>query len=268
MIGMAHCQLSTLTQAIIACDPYWNQVTTLLNFEGANGSTAFIDSAGKANWGNEFVNANGRYVPGTYLSTTSPILGSSSVDFRKSNVNEGNYAISRNPDASCPPNVPLTIELAYRPFSLPFLGGTINDQKHVLFSKSNTSSNGSQDVILYIDYNLRLGFKIGTSRPNPITLESPSQSISVGNTCFIKITIDGVNIKLYVNDTEVASSAYSHYFPSGGTLIIGQNYAYHTDNTRCQSDGKFDAVRITTAIRPSGFGVVPTQSYPSIACTN
>lgn len=248
MIGMAHCQMASYIQAAIACDPYWDQVTCLLNFEGSDGSTSFIDATGRTTFAG---------IGDAKLSTSSPLIGNSSLLLEK--INSSFIRSSSNTSVSMPSGVPLTLECMLKLDSLP----PINS--YAIFSSTDDIT-GGEYLYVNITTSGQLSVYISSVVGYPVNYGT-GPILSPGVTYYLKMTMDGSFIKFYVDDIEQGSIAYPHYLAAvGGTFTIGAHDTPRYPQYLFPFDGKIDAVRITTTVRPSGLGIIPTDSYPAIQC--
>lgn len=245
MIGMAHCQMVSAIAAGSMCDPYWIYTTCLLNFEGPNGSASFIDSSGIAVF-DVFGSAT--------ISTVNPIVGTASGNFTSGGVIYNTISSHQ----LLPPGKPLTIELMFRPSRAIVAKFMFMDRVQGFYLSEYVrlyvSEVAGGVVVVYED----------TSNPlSPVTVTSPVFSWAINQVYYIKVTADGASVNLYLNDILAASQAHPYYtnVRNGGGLFIGTS-----NNLTDQTYGTLDNFRITQAIRPSGLGIVPTESYPSVAC--
>jgi len=245
MIGMAHCQMASAFAAGSACDPYWIHTTCLLNFEGPNGSTSFIDSSGIS-----VFSVHGSAT----ISTVNPIVETSSGDF----TSGGLIYTTISSHHALPPSKPLTIELMFRPSRAIVAKFMLMERVQGFYL--------SEYIRLYVSEvvgGVVVAYEDTSNPLSPVTVTSPVFSWAINQVYYIKVTEDGASINLYLNDILVGSQAHPYYtnVRNGGGLYIGTN-----SNLTDQTYGTLDNFRITQAIRPSGLGIVPTESYPSVAC--
>lgn len=254
MIGMGHCSMINAAIAA-ACDPYWSYTTCMFNFEGADNSTSMIDLTGRATW-----TAQG----GAKLSTSSPLIGTSSLYLDEPTASC--VVTSTGLDLASVSTGPQTYEFVIKCKSLPTGGARRGgvDTLRVLLSQSEDISFSQ---IFLIGIGMGGTVRIAASSVTfPFDIET-NPILLAGVKYYIKITVDGINIKICVDDILVKTVAYAHFLNlSPQPIGIGCNYIPSFSHYMYFFDGTIDAVRISSIVRPSGSGIVPTDNYPSIAC--
>lgn len=246
MIGMAHCQMASglLVDNDIdnSFDPYWNDVVVLCNFRTAVGSNVFFDEKSQTNFD---------VYPVTPIV---PVIDSSkgagnyrSGYFAESNENR----IKKDLGTWCTNTTLLTIEFFFHPVEYP---SNPYSSYHLCGPDNATYPN---DENIY--YTSTGKFQYGSYT----RFVQTTNSFPPNQTYYIKLTFDGSSIKIYVNDILEGTLASTDFWKNGDKPIcLGYSYS-DVNRYITYSKGYFDNFRITKAVRPSGFGVVPTKSFPT-----
>lgn len=230
----------------IAGDDHYDSVSLLMHFDGADGSTTFIDSSKSP----IVLTANG----GANISTEHSLFGGSSGKF---NGVSGSYVVVGAPNLIPALNigsVDFSLEFAVRPTgsSTYAIIGNLHDQ----------NGNGHFWVSINSTYlglhTVQFGTMSGTLRFGSSALPSGTMSrvgiYRVGST--VKCFVDGVQL-----DTDKTLGSFSGNLSS--TIKIGATY-----DDKNTLNGFIDELRITKGVaRHSSNYTVPSSPYPETSIT-
>lgn len=223
-------------------DPYWASVTRALHFDGANGSTTFVDQkAGSSAWS-----------PGGsgQISTAQSKFGGSSLA-----TGAGNYIDSASS---------ADFNFGTNPFTIDFWfyatggGGT----RRAICGQSNSAGqNNTISVIIELSASNRLRLICGSGVSLPVDISGTSTP-ALNTWHFGSVQRSALNIfTVFVNGVlETSSSAVaSSLNSSSNRFAIGRP----GEVTGLDWPGYIDDFRITKAARYSGSFTPPTSAFPN-----
>lgn len=222
-------------------DPYFNYVVLLLHGEGADGSTAFVDSS-------KFNKTPSAVVGTAQITTVEPVVGEGSLLFNADGW------ISYGADAD--------IDLGAEDFTIEAVvqrTEQLAGEAQVLIERA---APGGASWRLYMNqYGGSLGFQTSAG----FTLTSPVLGSQVANPCAVSVVRKGEEFEMYVEDIHgqmkrVASAASSATLSSDGQVNIGAEAGWSTGRLQ----GRLDELRVTKGVaRYTGEYPRPSMPFPS-----
>lgn len=221
-------------------DPYWSSVVSLLHFDGANGSTTFVDEKitgpGMGGWSP---------FGGAEISTTGPKFGSGCLPLNGTNqgINHGTTAQAKFDFGASD----FTIEMWINP------SATITTRQ-ALYTRWATNG-----VAFHVTDAAKLrGFvTIGGT-----TYEcTGTTNVTAGSYHHIAMVRDGVTLRLYLNGGQDASVAVS-----GSINAINQGLYVGSEPLSRWFNGRIDDFRVTNGVcrYPDGTSfALPTSPFPN-----
>ena len=222
-----------------ASDPYWAYVTSLLHFDGTDGSTTIIDSA--------LYSAGWSSIGGAAISTASPKFGSGALS-----LNGSSQAISHNVDGGDARfgfgADDFTLEMWVKP-------NAAITTRQTLFVRWLTNG-----VVLHITDAAKLR---GFVTINGVTTEcTGTTSITPGAYHHVAMVRDGGTLRIYLNGAQEAAAALSGTINTIGTsAYIGMEATFIR-----YFNGLIDEFRVTKGVcrYPGGASFTPpTAPFPN-----
>ena len=202
-------------------DPYWSSVSALLHFNGANGSTAFIDEKG------HLFTASGN----AQISTAQSVFGGASGAFDGS----GDYVSTPNSDDFNFGTGDFTIELAVRFASLP-----VNSVVSLVSAYLNSTTGLSIQYRTDGGSGNRLTFGVGDTSNNF------AWSPATGTWYRVAVTRSGTSLRAFIDGTQIGSTiTNSSNLNSTAALWIG---ALNFSGGVQFLNGWIDEMRITNGV--------------------
>lgn len=230
----------------MASDPSYSNVSLLLHFDGANGSTTFTDNSPTPKTPTVGGNAQ--------ISTTSPLFGTGCGLFDGT----GDYIQYAQNSAFDFGSGDFTIELAWKP--------TVTTTDQMLIAYGNDTSSGfNADVAFRVQYRgagaggrLRFSSFFGESS---FTMDTVNP-LSTTDYSRISVSRSGANFYLIINGSALVTASGSHTqnSPSSRVLNIGQSL----NTSRQYANGRMDELRITKGVgRYTGTYTVDSTAFPN-----
>lgn len=226
-------------------DPYWNNVVSLIHFDGTNGSTIIIDEKSNT-WTAE---------NGAALSTTSPIFGTASLLVN----GDGTTATTNQSCISTPINANLditsgdfTVEFFITPQATPSVVGYIAN--HFAWQPTTERS----WAIVYRSTNKVAAFLSEDGVNTPII--EGVDTVAIGTTTHIALVRSGSTFSLFVGGVlQGQQTIAGALFASTAPVLIGA-----VNPTRVLGfNGKVDEFRITKGVaRYSANFTPPVEPFP------
>lgn len=202
-------------------DPYWSSVSALLHFNGANGSTAFIDEKG------HLFTASGN----AQISTAQSVFGGASGAFDGS----GDYVSTPSSDDFNFGTGDFTIELAVRFASLP-----VNSVVSLVSAYLNSTTGLSIQYRTDGGSGNRLTFGVGDTSNNF------AWSPATGTWYRVAVTRSGTSLRAFIDGTQIGSTiTNSSNLNSTAALWIG---ALNFSGGVQFLNGWIDEMRITNGV--------------------
>lgn len=235
-------------------DPYFPYVTLLLNMEGVNGSTTFVDSS--------LYGRSGITTSGASISTAQTRFGGSSLAWSNNYISIP-YASSLYDFGSSP----FVMEFWLYPTAKsdnaiigatgwPMFGQTQSAYAWLLYTQVNPSDNR---LIFFGDGGNAMVPLLGSGsawNAPSFVAESGLVAYDMNQWYYVAIVRSGNTLRSYVNGVLAATRAYSGTFPvTGANLTIGGN-----------GSGYFDSLRITAGTDRGYTGstiAVPAGPFPA-----
>lgn len=222
-------------------DPYWSSVSALLHFDGADGSTSFVDEKGRT-WT--------RYGSARISTAQSKFGGASYTPFAASSSIQTPFAVMIGAADD------FTIEFWFRPSQVSS-GKTILDIRTSATNRGLLISQPGADPS-------SINFYCGDSNSSAmeVSLNSGAASISPGGWYHVAAVRAINDYFLFLNGALVASSNYAGLsIDYGPTLSFGNNIG---NSASVWVDGFLDELRITAGIaRYTSAFTPPAAPFPN-----
>lgn len=210
-------------------DPYWDNVSALLHFDGADGSTKFVDEAGN------------------FWSTQSPTpaaISTAQSKFGAASVLTNN---SSNGNLHCPYNARLN--LASSDFTIEFwIYNTATTGNQQIFNKDGVFGSTYNSYAGDIDANRKFVFGVGSG--NSVSYFQPMASTAViplNTWTYIAVTRSGTTVNIFINGALDSTFTITGTPIDGGKGLYIGSYASNSEvNDRFQ--GYIDEFRITKGV--------------------
>jgi len=215
-------------------DPYFSSVSLLLHMDGTNGSTTFTD------------NSSNSYAITKYgtaaVSTTQSKYGGASGYFDGSGARLGLSSTAIDFGTG-----DFTAECWIYLNASPVTAGQIMG-KHVYGSSASWLFQINSSRILSFLWN------------NGVNILSTGTVLSLSQWQHIAVARSGSTIRIFVDGTQVASSAISYTFASSTEFTVGSSA---NDNASARLNANFDDIRLTKTARYTSAFTPPTAAFPN-----
>jgi hypothetical protein len=215
-------------------DRYFSNVSLLLHMDGANGSTTFTD------------NSSNSYAITKYgtaaVSTTQSQFGGSSGYFDGSGARLGLSSTAIDFGTG-----DFTAECWIYLNASPVTTGQIMG-KHVYGSSASWLFQINSSRILSFLWN------------NGVNILSTGTALSLSQWQHIAVSRSGSTIRIFVDGTQVASSAISYTFASSTEFTVGSSA---NDNVNARLNAYIDDIRLTKTARYTANFTPPTSAHPN-----
>lgn len=219
---------------VAATDPNWSSVTSLLHFNGADGSTTFTDETGRA------------WTPtnGAKISTAASRFGGSSLGVGAVNGVPNSYITT----ASSADFAYGTGDFTWEAFIYRAANPASNE-----YILDHGAVNGGT---LFVASSGKVGYYNPTTGLGALYTPASSASIIILSSWnHITATRSAGITRLFVNGVNVAQAADTHNWSGPTSLSIGKGNSWN---------GHIDEVRITKGVaRYTGNFVVPSSEFPN-----
>ena len=222
-------------------DPYWNNVSSLLHFDGTDTSTTFTDETGKtwaANGDAQIDTAKSKFggASGLFDGTTDWISTAKSADFE---FGAGDFTIEGWVDLD---DISFTQALLY------YGKITAVANTDYAFTLIQQASGGGGGLIFTAN-------DAAGAQTNTIS----NTDLTVGSMQFVQLVRESGVVKIRLGGTQIASGAdtTNHNVTVDHVLLLGRRGSFAVSYL----DGHMDDWRITKGIARAN--VVPTQAFPN-----